>query len=149
MMPTCSCGEFPAAGAEISPRVLVVDNEPLVRWSLTTGLRLAGFDAEPAANAAEARTLARQSPRPDVVLLDTRLWDTDPRQLLDEIRQISPQCRFMMLAVAGQEVGLPPWDGVAVIRKPFDLHDVVRLVQAALTCAVHGGRLAAIDKTPL
>ena len=41
MMPPCSCGEFPAAGAKISPRVLVVDNELLVRWSLTTGLRLA------------------------------------------------------------------------------------------------------------
>lgn len=142
MMPTCSCGKFPAEGAEISPRVLVVDNEPLVRWSLTTGLRLVGFNADSAADAAEARTLARQAPRPDVVLLDARLWDTDPRQLLDEIRQMSPQCRFMILAVAGQEVALPPWDGVTVIRKPFDLHDVVRLVQAALTCAVHGGRLA-------
>ena len=107
---------------------------------MTTGLRLAGFDACAAAGADEARALARQPPRPDVVLLDAGLWDADPRQLLDEIREMSPQCRFLILAVAGQEVALPPWDGVTVIRKPFDLHEVVRLVRAALTCAVHGDR---------
>ena len=143
MMPTCSCGKFPATRTEIPPRVLVVDNEPLVRWSLTTGLRLVGLDAVSAADGAEARALARRPPHPDVVLLDVRLWDADPRQILDEIRELSPLCRFLILAVEGQELTLPPWDGVAVIRKPFDLHEVVRLVQAALTCAVHGGRPAA------
>ena len=142
MMPTSTCGEFPAAAPKVFPRVLVVDGEPLVRWSLTTGLRLRGFDAESAGDAAEARTLARQPPRPDVVLLDARLWDADPRQLLDEIREMSPHCRFLILAVAGQEVALAPWDGVAVIRKPFDLYDVVRLVEEALPCAAHGGGIA-------
>lgn len=144
MMPTCSCGKFPAAGAKNPPRVLVVDNEPLVRWSLATGLRLSGFDAASAADASEARLLARQRPRPDVVLLDARVWDADPRQLLDEIREMSPECRFLELAVAGQEAALPPWDAVSVIRKPFDLHDVVRRVKAALTCAVHGDGVAVL-----
>ena len=102
MIPTCDCGTFPGARAEIPPRVLVVDDEPLVCWSLTTALRLAGFDAHSAADAAEARTLARQTPLPDVVLLDVRLWDTDRRQLLAEIREPSPHCRFLILAVAGQ-----------------------------------------------
>ena len=138
MMPTYSGGEFPAAAAKFSPRILIVDNEPLVRWALTTGLRLAGFDAESTGEAAEARTLAQQTPRPDVVLLDARLWNADPRQLLDEIREMSPRCRFLMLAVAGQEFAGTPWDGVAVIRKPFDLHEVVRLVEASLPSALAG-----------
>jgi DNA-binding response OmpR family regulator len=120
----------------MSPRVLVVDNEPLIRWSLTAGLRLAGFDAVSAADAFEARTLARQHPPPDVVLLDARLWDADPRQLLEEIRGISPLCRFLILAVAGREVTLPVGANVAVIGKPFDLHDVVHVVRAELTRAV-------------
>jgi DNA-binding response OmpR family regulator len=150
MTATCSCGEFPAARTEIPPRVLVVDDEPLVRWSVTTGLRLAGFDACAAAGADEALTLARQPPRPDLVLLDAGLWDADPRQLLDQIRTMSPQCRFLILAVEGQSVALPPWDGLTVVRKPFDLHEVVRTVRAALTCAVHGNRLtvAAIRTDP-
>jgi two-component system response regulator PrrA len=142
MIRTCSCGEFSPARTEIPRRVLVVDDEPLVRWSVATGLRLAGFDACAAGSAVEACALARQFPHPDVVLLDAGLWDTDPRELLDEIRKMAPQCRFLILAVTGQPLALPPWDGLTVVRKPFDLHEVVRLVRAALTCAVHGRRLA-------
>jgi DNA-binding response OmpR family regulator len=136
MMPTYFRGEFPAAVARSSPRVLVVDNEPLVRWSLATGLRLSGFDAGSAADAAEARGLARQGPPLDAVLLDARLWDADPRALLAEIRATAPHCRFLILAVAGQDVDLAAWDAVAMIRKPFDLHDVVHRVQTELTCTV-------------
>jgi DNA-binding response OmpR family regulator len=142
IMPTSSSGKIPALHAGIPPRVLVIDNEPLVRWSLTTGLRLAGFDAVPAADAAEARMLAAQLPSPDAVLLDVSLWDVDPRQMLDEIRRSSPRCQFLILAVAGQEVPLPPWDTVAVVRKPFDLHEVVRLVGAAVPRGSHESRLA-------
>ncbi len=51
---------------------------------------------------------------------------------------MSPQCRFLILAVAGQEFASAPWDSVAVIRKPFDLHEVVRLVEATLPSAPTG-----------
>lgn len=145
MIPTCSCGKFTDAGAKIPPRVLVVDNEPLVRWSLTTGLRLSGFDADAAADATEARALARHGPRPDVVLLDARLWGADPQDLLDEIRSMAPQCRFLILAVAGQDVCLSSWDAVTVIRKPFDLDDVVRRVGAVLTGTPREGLLAVLE----
>lgn len=127
MMPTCTCGTFPAARAQIPPRVLVIDDEALVCWSLTTALQLTGFDAHSAANASEARLLARQTP-PDIVLLDAGLWNTDPWQLVEEIRRLSPQCRFLILAVEGQAAARPPWDSCTVIRKPFDVHSVVRLM---------------------
>ena len=145
MLPTPSGGGFPAAGAKSSPRILVIDNEPLVRWSLTTGLRLAGFDASSAADATEARALARQGSRPDVVLLDARLWGADPQDLLDEIRSMAPQCRFLILTVAGQDVCLSSWDAVTVIRKPFDLDEVVRRVGAVLTCTPREGLLAVLE----
>ena len=141
-MPTSAHGEYPTTRAEIPRRVVVIDNEPLVRWSLTTGLRLAGFDADAAADVAEARALVRQLPPPDVVLLDARLWDADPRQVLEEIRGISPECRFLILAVAGHEMMAPPWDNVSVIRKPFDLLEVVRVVEAAAPREAPVDRLA-------
>lgn len=71
-------------------------------------------------------------PRPLVVLLDSRLHGADPRALLHELRALSPSCRFLVLAVEGQDVSLPPWDEIRIIRKPFDLHDVVRRVRAAV-----------------
>ena len=142
MMSTSIAGKFPITRAEIPPRVLVIDDEPLVRWSLTAGLQLAGFDAIAIGDASDARRVAAQLPGPRVDLLDVRLWGTDPRALLEDIRRVSPQCRFLILAVAGQDVTLPPWDGIQVIRKPFDLHDVIWLVEAAVQCPAHTDRLA-------
>jgi len=132
---TCSCGKFPARLAEIPPRVLVIDDEPLVRWSLKAGLKAVGFEATGAVDAVEALTLARQS-RPDVVLLDVRLWDTDPVGLLKDLRSVAPGCHFICLAVSGQEAPCASFDGCDVVRKPFDLHEVVRLVEATL-CPTH------------
>lgn len=138
----CSCGKFPARQPEIPPRVLVVDDEPLVRWSLTAGLEAVGFDAVAASNAAEALSLAQVSPAPEVVLLDLRLWDTDPVLLLRDLRAAAPGCRILCLVVAGQDP--PPCrqaEGCEVIRKPFDLHEVVRQVEAAVCPAHRHGRV--------
>lgn len=141
MDPNCSCGKFPARLAEIPPRVLVVDDEPLVRWSLTAGLQAVGFNAVAASDAVEAITLAHLSPAPDVVLLDLRLWDTDPVVLLRDLRAAAPGCRILCLVVAGQDPPCSRWDGCEVIRKPFDLHDVVRQVEAAVCPAHRDGRV--------
>jgi DNA-binding NtrC family response regulator len=144
MNSTCSCGKSPARLAEIPPRVLVIDDEPLVRWSLTAGLRAAGFDAVAAADAADALAVARQSPPPRVVLFDIRLWDTDPERLLRDLRTASPDCRFLILAVSGQDVPCAQFEGVEVIRKPFDLDEVVRVVESSVCPAAHHLRPAVL-----
>ena len=136
MYPPCRCGKSPARLAEIPPRVLVVDDEPLVRWSLKAGLQAAGFDAIDAADAVDALALAREAPQPDVVLFDLRLWETDPVRLLEELRAAAPGCRFVVMAVTGQDVPFADLDRIDVIRKPFDLHEVVRLVESKV-CPTH------------
>ena len=132
MMPSSRCGIVHATCAESRARVLIVDDEPLVRWSLAAGLRLAGFDALTASARAEALAFARLVPRPDVVLLDSRMYNTNAAALLEDLRQAAPGCQFMMLTTSGHEA--PAADGglFAVIRKPFDLAEVVRLVTAAV-----------------
>lgn len=142
MNSSCSCGKFPTTRAKILPRVLVIDDEPLVRWSLVAGLQHAGLDAVPAAAPDEARALARQVPRPDVMLLDVALWGVDPRAFIEELRATAPHGHLLLLAVEGRDVDLPPWDDVEVIRKPFDLHAVVNRVRAAVFCPTHGEALA-------
>lgn len=134
MMSTMPCGENLTTGSENPPRVLVVDDEPLVRWSLRAGLRHAGFDAVSAADSMEARRVASEVPQPSVVLLDIGLWGTDTRALLDDLRLALPGSRFIILATRGQ--ALPgPCEGMTVLRKPYDLTDVVRLVRTAVTAS--------------
>jgi DNA-binding response OmpR family regulator len=134
-----SGGKIHEAGGEILPRVLVADDEPLVRWALVTGLRHAGFDAVPAGTPEDARRLAREAPQPLVVLLDVSLWGADPRELLATIRESAPGCRVLLLAVEGQPI--PDVEHVEVIRKPFDLPAVVARVQAALPYSAQGAKL--------
>ena len=135
MMPLSRCGKVPTLRAKLPARVLIIDDELLVRWSLSTGLRLAGFDAVTASSSAEALTLARQAPHPDIALLDSRLYGSDPAVLLEDLRLAAPLCRFVILTTSMHEMPVPPWNGITVITKPFDLVDVVRVVTANLAPA--------------
>jgi DNA-binding NtrC family response regulator len=131
MMPPSTRGISRIERDKLPARVLIVDDEPLVCWSLAAGLRIAGFDAITAANGAEALALARRPPHPAVVLLDVRLSHGDRAALLRDLHLAAPACRLLWLTTEGRDTGLPPADGLVVIRKPFDLTDVVRLVSDA------------------
>jgi two-component system nitrogen regulation response regulator NtrX len=65
------------------PKILVVDDEVGIRELLSEILRDEGHDVQLAENAAEAR-IARDGGRPDLVLLDIWMPDTDGITLLKE-----------------------------------------------------------------
>ena len=112
-------------------RVLVVDDEPLVRWSLASSLAAAGHDVATAATASEALALASTLPHPDVVLIDLRPEDTIGPALFEQIRRVEPCCRFFVLTTARRRLAPAMWQGIQVIEKPFDVAAVVSLVEKA------------------
>lgn len=114
-------GFFPA-------RVLVVDPEPLIRWSICVALAAAGFDAESAATAEEARIAAAAGDAPRVILLDVHP-DAQPQPQLDQIRAISPDSRLIVMSTGRHTARLlRPFEDVHVIEKPFDLTTLVSIV---------------------
>ena len=117
-----------AMAREFPNRVLVVDHEPLIRWSLCTALAAAGFDAVGAEDVTAALRLAAEWPPPRVALID---WGPakDTAHLVTAIRCIYPNCRFVLMTTADRRDLVAPgsWDAV-VIDKPFDLAQIIALV---------------------
>lgn len=132
MIPQISSGEIFPSSVKVRDRVLVVDDEPLVRWALTASLTAAGYDVATATTAGDALELASRVPHPSVVLLDLRPRDHESQPLLDAIRKATPLSHILVLTTE-RRVGAPAgWLGVEVIEKPFDLSEVVRLVGEAV-----------------
>ncbi len=113
-------------------RVLVVDDESLVRWSVGEALMARGHHVDTAVDAqAAVRLLSDGGRDPDVVLLDYRLPGIDGLALLPRIRVLAPRARVVMMTAYGS----PEFTGRAlalgamrVVDKPIDLDDIVELV---------------------
>lgn len=124
------------------PRVLVVDDEPMVREVLTNYLQADGFSVVTAADGAEA--VARfDDPGADLVVLDVMLPQLDGLGVLDHIRShADPDLRrvpVIMLTARGQEEdrvsGLDQGADDYVV-KPFSPREVTARVRSVLRRAI-------------
>ena len=115
--------------------VLIVDDEPLIRWSLAETLTDQGYGVLEAADGQAAVEALKDTPRPvDVVLLDYRLPDSNNLQLLTTIRAMSPRSRVVLMTAYGTpEVAAEALrlGAVCVITKPIEMQEVATLVARA------------------
>ena len=81
-------------------RILVVDDERLIRWALDQQLRREGYGVRLAETGAEALQAARTE-APDLVLLDMRLPDADGVEILERLRALDPECPVIMITAHG------------------------------------------------
>src|SRR5207249_1615367 len=90
--------------SEKSPilRVLVVDDESLIRWSIAETLADAGHTVIEAGDGATAVQALTASAEPvDAVLLDYRLPDSNDLALLANIRRLSPHSPVILMTAYG------------------------------------------------
>jgi two-component system NtrC family response regulator len=124
-----------AAGEKFPLHALVVDDEPLIRWSVAESLAGLGIDVEYAADAASALKMVTTAALPfDVVVLDLRLPDMHDLSLLSTLRQLLPSATLVLMTAFGtpeildQARGL----GAAVLNKPFELSELNATVLGSL-----------------
>jgi CheY-like chemotaxis protein len=113
------------------PSVLVVDDEPLIRWSVSQSLADLGFAAEDAPDAASALKIVTTSPEPfAVVVLDLRLPDMNDLSLLGTLRQLLPDAQLILMTAFGSPEIIADARalGADVLSKPFELSDLSRLI---------------------
>jgi two-component system response regulator AtoC len=115
------------------PAILIVDDEHLIRWSLTSRLAKEGYRLLEAATAAEA--LERSRDGVDLVLLDYRLPDADGLEVLKQIKQTTPDTLVIMLTAHSTietAVEAMKHGAYHFANKPFDVDEVALLVEKAL-----------------
>jgi len=128
MIPLPAHTKTPTSRVRVPTRVLVVDSEPLIRWSICAALAAEGFDAVAAADAVEASRLANEWPPPRVIVMDLRRPDEDSADLLAR-RAEYPECRFLIMTTESRAGGIGARsDGIEVIEKPFNIARIVERV---------------------
>ena len=115
------------------PTVLVVDDEQLIRWSLSERLTAEGCTVVEAGTAREA--LERFGADVDLVLLDYRLPDSDGLRVLKKMKAAEPDVPIILLtAFSSIETAVEAMKQGAYhyANKPFNLDEIALVVAKAL-----------------
>ena len=115
-------------------RVLVVDDERLVRWSLSQRLSARGWQVTEAGSAADAISALA----PDAAILDYKLPDGDGIDVLRRLRHVDPDLPVIMLTahqdteliVEAMRAGASDY-----LTKPFEVDEVVLRMTRAVEAA--------------
>jgi DNA-binding NtrC family response regulator len=116
-------------------RVLIVDDEKLVRWSLRKKCEEWGYAVQEAEDGGSALRLV-QKDAPDVLLLDVRLPDVNGMDVLDRLKQSGDAPRVIIMMTADPQVDdvkaaikLGAYD---FIGKPIDFQELSVTIENAL-----------------
>ncbi len=114
-------------------RILVVDDEKLISWSLAAMLNKAGYEVETAATGAEA-IRKFHSFKPELVMLDVCLPDVNGLDILRQFKSLNEDLYVIMItayanadsAVLALQQGAEDYFG-----KPFNMEAVKHVVDSA------------------
>jgi len=123
--------------------VLVVDDNPDVRSLLVELLELKNFQVVGTGrNGSDAVTLYGKL-KPDITLLDVVMPDTDGLYALDHIREMNSDAAVIMITTdLSQDTAkrLEDLKATAVVYKPFDINDLVKIIHD-IESAAHAGQI--------
>ena len=118
----------------MNTKVLVVDDEFLIRMSLESGLPDLGYQVKTAETFSEGLALA-ESWRPDVVLLDNKLGGELGLEHIEDFKKLDEDIQIIMITAYGsvsQAVEAMKRGACHYIQKPFDLEEVDLIIRRNL-----------------
>lgn len=123
----------------MSLRILLVDDEALIRWAVAETLTAHGHSVVEAVDARSTMQAVRDAAAPfDVVLLDYRMPDSNDLTLLAAIRRVTPSTQVILVTAYGAPDvmrGALELGAYSVVSKPVDMQRVAGLVIEAHAAA--------------
>jgi DNA-binding NtrC family response regulator len=121
-------------------RVLVVDDEPLIRWSIGEALTDNGYTVVEAGTGRAAIQETAAASRPfGVIVLDLRLPDSDNLSLLARLQSLAPGARIILMTAHGTgEVAeeARALGAYGFVSKPFEISAMASLVNEASRASI-------------
>jgi two-component system response regulator AtoC len=115
-------------------RLLVIDDDAALCRSIQIQLQGKGLEVEVAHTASEGLSLLRDGDRFDLVLLDVNLPDADGLSALKKIGEIKASPPVVIITARqdmGATIGAMKSGAFDYIRKPFDIDDVLLVIEKA------------------
>jgi DNA-binding NtrC family response regulator len=115
-------------------RILVVDDEHLIRWSLEQNLKKQGYEVTVAGSGEDALRILQEE-TPDLMLLDIQLPGINGLEVLEKIKEMEDDVVVIMVtalgvletAVKAMRLGAHDY-----INKPFNLDELAIVIKKAL-----------------
>lgn len=128
-------------------RIVVIDDEPLIRSTVSTILTREGFNVETAADGKGGIALVHNNP-PNVVITDIFMPNMDGIEIVMELKRSCPhtkiiamtgggQARMMELGSAAKHLGAD-----YILHKPFDKKSLLAAMRAVLKPPPNPGNTA-------
>jgi DNA-binding NtrC family response regulator len=115
-------------------KILVVDDEHLIRWSLEQNLKKQGYEVIMAGSGEDALRMVREH-QPDLVLLDIQLPGISGIEVLEKIKEHDEDITVIMLTAHGgleTAVNAMRLGAYDYVSKPFNLDELGIIIRKAL-----------------
>jgi two-component system, chemotaxis family, chemotaxis protein CheY len=117
-------------------RILLVDDDDLSRGTIHQMLDRAGHQVVSSATGAEALSLFRVD-RPELVITDLIMPDTDGLELIQELRKIDPAVKILAISGGGRVNATEyltvarKFGAAAILAKPFSNQELKEAIAAS------------------
>ncbi|MDD5434318.1 MAG: sigma-54 dependent transcriptional regulator [Nitrospira sp.] len=117
------------------PNILIIDDEPLMRISISDAMREEGYNIHSAASGNEGLRAIRDNFY-DVIITDLRLPEVDGLQILKACKQYTPKSKILMITAYGSvetAVEAMKQGAYDYVTKPFSMDELIILVKRLMT----------------
>jgi len=120
-----------------NPKILVIDDDKLIRWSLKEILSQEGYDVDTVDSAGEAINLAKDMPY-HLIIADLEIQDENGIEILKKIKEFRPEVMTIILSAHPKQKIQPEFADLhvfSIIEKPFQSDQLLSVAKEALDSA--------------